>query len=1469
MLLAVSLLPLSTAAAIRVNNTFAEGVYTGVGIGHEEGEVTVSLTIGEDADGNKVITDITADGSSQTPGFWKRVEGLVARIKENNGTDGVDVITGATQSSSALLSAVEEALTKAQYTFFASGAGTSANPFVIETAEQLAAFAEAVDAGSTFRGKTVALGADIDLAGIESWNPIGAETGSKAGANPSLTSYEETDPVFNGVFDGQGHAVKNMTIKGTFDNTVNLGLFSALNTSARVRNLKIENAVIDASASEKYQLRAGILAGDTVGGKNETGAVAAVISDVTVSGSVHAATNEALVWAGGLVGRANISAAILNCAADVEAYAYTPSTYSAYAGGIVGSTGNNVSVINCASFGSAAAVAAKSTNFGGMAGGIAAMFAGKMYNVYSAMESLTVGNAGISDHQWIGGVAGEVTTSGMVKDAQGVYGYPAAGDLRKFACYPAGEKQVLETYNADTLERISADEIAPQGVGVSATVASVDKVFAPEAVEEMNTQAFADRLNANLAEVRKLMKAYGIDFLDVREWKLANGRVLPAGDVWEIAEVDAAIFAGGTGAEADPYVIEDAAQLFAFADSMNSRIDYTGKYVALGADIDVSGETWKPVGGSSFAFNGTFDGRSHTVSGMTLGRATEPFALDSENVYVGFFGVLGADAKVKNLRLTEIAFYTHYDRSAYVGGLAGVTDSKNAVNNEGFVIDNCSAQGVITHYSDKGNNFVGGLLGMQVRGALINSHAAVDVSCTVSTGYLAEVGGLVGLNNRGLVANCYTTGSAFASGCRDNGEEGMGVVSSLVGVQAGALVNCYGMGNNASGEYSVYVGAVSGWITGIGKTYNCLYNLNAAMTIGTQSVKPVEAIGTQVPSGVNDEGDKYVGGLSDRLTGFEKTEGIEKTLNESFAAFPIDITLYGVPENALRTWKYDADQKLAVLDDVRETAVYVMPDVENVPPREVVMQAGVWYGRNEETVVEILVDDNTVTEIIVLSGSASGEEYDKALAVAVEKAQYGDASHYFAADPARFAGGNGTKEAPYEIADEAQLRYLAQSVNADTDWKDAYFILTADIDLKDGDWFPIGAAYYAEINGTQTLYAAYPFCGHFDGRGHTVSGLTIGSKETPASLNAAGLFGFVSGGFGSNEKLTPEQEARCAEIVNVALKNVDIHIATRYQTYVGGLVGNIQNGFFIDNCSVTGRVSVLTEDSFARAGGISGSLLRGSVTNTWADVAVDGRTLYSNVYAGGAFAMTNRATVVNCYALGSVTGESGNTNKTHLGGFAGLQGGVDLNCYAMGDVVSLTPTSDVGGLNGRLAGIAIDDHCYFNADAKQANGSSVNEEAVASGVVAGARITDATAKTAKEMAGEAFAALLTENAAGAKAFLAGEIDEALASLDLVHINYYRGNELYPWTVLDDHAGFAAPAPAFSLGDVDADGNITTSDARLALRIAIGLEPALTPGTGNYKAADINLDGEVKTGDARLILRRAIGIIDADQWGIKR
>ena len=156
---------------------------------------------------------------------------------------------------------------------------------------------------------------------------------------------------------------------------------------------------------------------------------------------------------------------------------------------------------------------------------------------------------------------------------------------------------------------------------------------------------------------------------------------------------------------------------------------------------------------------------------------------------------------------------------------------------------------MISHTAEAGNQFVGGLVGHQYKGAIINSWTDADLSGTVASGDLAEVGGLVGLNNRGLVANCYSFSNIYGSGNRDDGNEGMAVVSTLVAVQAGNLVDCHAAGDITK-EYSTYAGMVSGWVTGIGKSYACWYDLDSTMIIAEdtsvkQVVDPVESIGTQ------------------------------------------------------------------------------------------------------------------------------------------------------------------------------------------------------------------------------------------------------------------------------------------------------------------------------------------------------------------------------------------------------------------------------------------------------------------------------------------------------------------------------------------------------------------------------------------------------------------------------------------------
>ena len=71
---------------------------------------------------------------------------------------------------------------------------------------------------------------------------------------------------------------------------------------------------------------------------------------------------------------------------------------------------------------------------------------------------------------------------------------------------------------------------------------------------------------------------------------------------------------------------------------------------------------------------------------------------------------------------------------------------------------------------------------------------------------------------------------------------------------------------------------------------------------------------------------------------------------------------------------------------------------------------------------------------------------------------------------------------------------------------------------------------------------------------------------------------------------------------------------------------------------------------------------------------------------------------------------------------------------------------------------------------------------------------------------------------------------------------------------------------FMLGDVDADGKVSSSDARLALRQAVDLEN-YAASSAEFKACDVDLSGTVTSGDARLILRRAVGFTDPE-WGVK-
>ena len=72
------------------------------------------------------------------------------------------------------------------------------------------------------------------------------------------------------------------------------------------------------------------------------------------------------------------------------------------------------------------------------------------------------------------------------------------------------------------------------------------------------------------------------------------------------------------------------------------------------------------------------------------------------------------------------------------------------------------------------------------------------------------------------------------------------------------------------------------------------------------------------------------------------------------------------------------------------------------------------------------------------------------------------------------------------------------------------------------------------------------------------------------------------------------------------------------------------------------------------------------------------------------------------------------------------------------------------------------------------------------------------------------------------------------------------------------ATLLVPVSANARGDVNGNGRVEAADARLALRIAVGME-SYAAGTPQFAAADVNGNGKVEAADARVILRAAVGL----------
>lgn len=238
--------------------------------------------------------------------------------------------------------------------------------------------------------------------------------------------------------------------------------------------------------------------------------------------------------------------------------------------------------------------------------------------------------------------------------------------------------------------------------------------------------------------------------------------------------------------------------------------------------------------------------------------------------------------------------------------------------------------------------------------------------------------------------------------------------------------------------------------------------------------------------------------------------------------------------------------------------------------------------------------------------------------------------------------------------------------------KDANVRLTADIDLQNAEWTPLG-------NQQE------PYSGVFDGGNHTIANVRITNKHD----DFVGFFGIVTG-----------------TVFDLTLDNVQIDYATDFLTYAGLFAGYVSGD--LTNVAVQGSIRIQSSQSNVFAGGLAGfatSKVSSTTTATQfqatefesiaADVsiAVDAKNY---VYAGGLAGKTYNVKIRGAVVTADLElandqyriyagGLSGHNYSGLLKGFEHVLDVTDIvheDLIVQATIQTLTAKGAVGGLYG-------------------------------------------------------------------------------------------------------------------------------------------------------------------------------------------
>lgn len=744
--------------------------------------------------------------------------------------------------------------------------------------------------------------------------------------------------------------------------------------------------------------------------------------------------------------------------------------------------------------------------------------------------------------------------------------------------------------------------------------------------------------------------------------------------------------------------ISSAAQWIALANVEDEPTEGTGspnrqqvawsKNYRLTADIDFSKLTaaeqtkTKSIGRITYPFMGEFDGRGHTITGLTL-----------SNNDSGLFWYTGATAYIHDLTI-EGANVLFSDNAAVL------------VHNNYGRIEKCAV--VNTNITADTGAVLGGMVSRNygiIRSSYVQGGTLTSNSLT-ATGHA----GFVGANEAGgLIEGCWTSMAVNTTSEYAGGFVGLGY--------GGTIRNCFALGNVSARGYS---GGFVGRSVYGGNTYENCYAAGVVTVSGEQGNgfiggnKPDSAFQYDQSKGVTN---CYFNSAS---ASAEAYGAVGKSLDE----MKTDTFLTAISGSDSGVWAREADKNgglpylLGVA--VPETAVTAQITVK---------LAIASYDKNSYTfnrmgdVITVTMDSNGNTRLVDLMDEAqrqglltysyattstfgrfihtiNGRAVDAPdgwmftvndtlsnVSASLATVQNGDQVLWFEGTTEnRFQGPSweeltGTPAAIswVDIETVDDLLALAKATDAETLGKN--YRLKADLNLKDTPFNGIGSA-------------GQPFTGMFDGQGHTISHVTINAPEG----ENAGFFNAIKG----------------ATIRD--LKLVDVEITGK--TNVGGLAGsarvqldssdlskNVAN--LIGGCSVSGTVT-----GTKNVGGLVGLnegktdpqtlfSIASAVDKCAASVTVNGKEMTGGLVGknGGTITKSSSGgTVKGDTTTGGLVGDSSGdiydshtsctvAGSSHTGGFVGFSDGAVQNCYSIGGVSGTDYTGGFAGVISRAENV--------------------------------------------------------------------------------------------------------------------------------------------------------------------------------------